>query len=68
MIMFDTLSELGVKAAETAPAPPPSRAKRPKTAKQRSVTLENGKIVPQRISTVDFADSEMYIPDDKTSQ
>uniref|UniRef100_A0A914YNZ4 Uncharacterized protein n=1 Tax=Panagrolaimus superbus TaxID=310955 RepID=A0A914YNZ4_9BILA len=70
MIMFDTLSELGVKTSEKAPAPPPSRAKRPKTAKQRSIIFENGKVIQERAPpVVDFsAEPDMYIPDDKTSQ
>uniref|UniRef100_A0AC35G750 Uncharacterized protein n=1 Tax=Panagrolaimus sp. PS1159 TaxID=55785 RepID=A0AC35G750_9BILA len=70
MIMFDTLSELGVKTSEKAPAPPPSRrAKRPKTAKQRSIIIENGKVIQERAAVVDFsAEPDMYIPDDKTSQ
>uniref|UniRef100_A0AC34G3C9 Uncharacterized protein n=1 Tax=Panagrolaimus sp. ES5 TaxID=591445 RepID=A0AC34G3C9_9BILA len=69
MIMFDTLTELGVKTSEKAPAPPPSRAKRPKTAKQRSIFIENGKVIQERAPVVDFsAEPDMYIPDDKTSQ
>uniref|UniRef100_A0A7E4VT96 Swi3 domain-containing protein n=1 Tax=Panagrellus redivivus TaxID=6233 RepID=A0A7E4VT96_PANRE len=62
VIMFDTLAELDVKTVETLPAPPPSRALRPQTAKPRKVTIAPPK--PQRLIESDDGDSDLSIAND----
>lgn len=68
--MFDTLTELGVKTAEASPVPPASRAARPKTAKPRRVTIENGtaKTIEFKPSIVEFEPESPTIVDDDGSQ
>ncbi|KAE9551847.1 hypothetical protein FO519_004948 [Halicephalobus sp. NKZ332] len=72
MIMFDTLTELGVQTTEASSIPAASRAFRPMTAKPRRVTIENGttKSTNSKPSTVEFIepDPPTIVDDDDSSQ